>query len=108
MCISLIPLPGRFFAISFLASAIARNGLPSIRSANYPSKPELASDSPDLSHILPTLTRSSYLPEAEACPYNDRIRLMRAPRAIAPHKQHGQYVFKAMASGRISRTRGSG
>ncbi|CAA9305108.1 hypothetical protein AVDCRST_MAG84-379 [uncultured Microcoleus sp.] len=39
---------------------------------------------------MPTLTGSIPLPEAEACPYNDRIRLMRAPRAIAPQKHHCQ------------------
>ncbi|MEG4148034.1 hypothetical protein [Microcoleus sp. Pol12B5] len=81
---------------------------PDNESTTYPSKPELASDSPGSGHILPNPAVSSPLSESETCPDNERIRLMRAPRAINPHKQHGQYVFKAMASGRISRTRGSG
>ena len=90
MCIYLMLLPARFFAISFLASLIARNRSSSIRSASYPSQPELASDSPDRSGILPTLTGS--IPEAggPSLPYNHRMRLMRAPRAIAPQKQEGQ------------------
>ncbi|MCC3424211.1 MAG: hypothetical protein JGK12_09805 [Microcoleus sp. PH2017_01_SCD_O_A] len=77
------------------------------RSPNHHSKPESRSTHP----IVPTLyklwlvavlCRKRYLrPTTIGVGFN-------ASRAIDRYKQHGQYIFKAMPSGRIRRTRGSG
>ncbi|MEG4998849.1 hypothetical protein [Microcoleus sp. B4-D4] len=116
MCVSLIPLSARFFGDRCFSFPVKR----SYPVGNHPQSIERPFDRPTTLHkpesrstcpivptlykpwLVPVLGRKRYLP-----PTTTGVGF-NASRAIDPYKQDSQCIFKAMASGRISRTRGSG